>query len=99
MRRAFQSALLITLCLSCLVWLGAIYAVLAVIATGAALASGVLITYAVALGFVWPVLAVAYVTYVLSAARPKATHLSSPLSRETSDAILPGVEDAQHRER
>jgi hypothetical protein len=94
MRRVFQSALLIALCLSCLVWLGAIYAVLAVIAAGAALASGVLITYAIALGFVWPVLAVAYVAYTLSAARPKTTHLGSTLSRETSDAVLPGVEDA-----
>jgi len=94
LRRVVQSLLALTLCVALALWLGRLYLVPAVGATAIALSTGVYITLAIAVGLVWPVLALAFVAYVTSDAKLRA-QTSHDRSRHAATAQTDslGVED------
>ena len=95
-RRVVQSLLALTLCLCVAAWLGLYYFVLAIAATMIAVSTGVYVLIAVAIGFAWPVLSIAYVFHVTRETRLRVQPPTHPLS--TAKAHRLGVEDAKHRE-
>lgn len=103
-RQAFQGAVAVTLCAVVVGWLGGFYLAPALGVTLVAAMTGVYIATAVALGLVWPVLAVAYVLFVTREVRSRTqpTHgASSHQARgraATREAGLLRIEDAHHRE-
>lgn len=93
-----QSVLAITLCVVISAWLGSYYLVPALVATLIAVTTGVYIAAAIALGFVWPVLAVAYVMHVTSDAKLRAYATHHGAGRSPAERGVLGVEDPQQRE-
>ena len=71
-RRLFQSLLALALCLVLAADFGGFYFVPAGAAMLIAVSTGVYVLTAIALGLVWPVLAVAFVLHVTSGARLRA---------------------------
>jgi hypothetical protein len=100
MRRFVQSMLAIVLCLMVAGSIGPLYVIAAIVATVIALSSGMYITLAMGLGFVWPLLVYAWVVYVTrGASRRAAERAAGPATTGRSEAflgpetILPGIED------
>ena len=93
-RRAVQSVLSLALCAVALSWLGALYAFPAILTTLIAMSTRVYALLAIAAGFVWPVLVLAYVLYVTrsSKLRSSAPH-HRPRRPAPGEPGLFGVED------
>lgn len=71
-KRFVQTLVAIGLCLLLVATLGALYAIPAVAAVALALASGVYVSLAIAVGLAWPVVALAYVLFITRQSRTAA---------------------------
>lgn len=94
MRRFVQSIFLLVLCVVLGAALGKMYFVLAGTAALLAIASGVYVLLAVALGLVWPVLVLAFVLYTTS-----RTKQANALLAWAPKPNVSRVEDPQECER
>lgn len=93
-RRLFQSLLALVLCLVLAVDFGVFYFVPAGAAMLIAVSTGVYVLTAIALGLVWPVLAVAFVLHVTSSARLRAQAAHHGAQRSsTTEADGTRIED------
>lgn len=104
MRSLAATILCVGLCIVLAAGLGALYVVGALIAATLALTSGVYFALALAVGVVWPIVAIAFVTYLtretsrnqaFEGARARARTGPGTPGEAT---VLPGVEDPHHRQ-
>jgi hypothetical protein len=100
MRRFVQSLLALAFCGVLVATLGPLYAVAAIVATVIALMSGVYIALAVGVGFLWPILALAWILYVTrETSRRAAEGAAAAPPLWGPKPVLPRAEDARHRQR
>lgn len=97
MRSTAFSIFLVGICIGLAVGMGALYIAFAIFVAFLAISSGVYVTLAVGVGVMWPLLTVAFVKYV--ALRTQELTRSASSTRGGAEAVLPGIEDAKHRER